>query len=52
MAGASGRDVIDYLNERFTGGLVPGVTFFLDIDPEEGLHRVGKPQAPNGADGR
>lgn len=38
------RDVIDYLNDRFTGGLVPDVTFFLDIDPEEGLHRVGRPQ--------
>ena len=38
------RGVIDYLNDRFTGGLAPDVTFFLDIDPEEGLHRVGRPQ--------
>ena len=38
------RDVIDYLNNYATGGLNPGITFLLDIDPEEGLHRVGKPQ--------
>ena len=38
------RDVIDYLNDYVTGGLYPDVTFLLDIDPEEGLHRVGKPQ--------
>ena len=39
-----GRDVIDYLNNYCTGGLAPDVTFLLDIDPEQGLHRVGKPQ--------
>jgi dTMP kinase len=38
------RDVIDYLNDYATGGLEPDITFLLDIDPEEGLHRVGKPQ--------
>ena len=38
------RDVIDYLNNYATGGLNPDITFLLDIDPEEGLHRVGKPQ--------
>ena len=38
------RDVIDYLNHYVTGGLKPDITFLLDIDPEEGLHRVGKPQ--------
>ena len=38
------RDVIQYLNGYATGGLEPDVTFLLDIDPEEGLHRVGKPQ--------
>ena len=38
------RDVIDYLNDYVTGGLNPDVTFLLDIDPEEALHRVGKPQ--------
>ena len=38
------RDVIDYVNAYVTGGLYPGLTFLLDIDPEEGLHRVGKPQ--------
>ena len=39
-----GREVIDYLNGYATGGLQPDVTLLLDIDPEEGLHRVGKPQ--------
>ena len=39
-----GRDVIDYLNDYATGGLKPDVTLLLDINPEEGLHRVGKPQ--------
>lgn len=38
------RDVIDYLNNYATGGLNPDVTFLLDLDPEVGLHRVGKPQ--------
>ena len=38
------REVIDYLNSYCTSGLDPDVTFLLDIDPEEGLHRVGKPQ--------
>ena len=38
------RDVIDYLNHFVTGGLNPDVTFLLDIDPEEGLLRVGRPQ--------
>ena len=38
------RGMIDRLNDYVTGGLVPGITFLLDIDPEEGLHRVGKPQ--------
>ena len=38
------RDVIDYLNDYVTSGLDPDVTFLLDIDPEEGLHRVGRPQ--------
>ena len=39
-----GRHVVDYLNDYATGGLKPNVTFLLDIDPEEGLHRVGRPQ--------
>ena len=38
------REVIDYLNDYCVGGLSPDVTFLLDIDPEEGLNRVGKPQ--------
>ncbi len=38
------RDVINYLNDYVTGGLNPDIVFLLDIDPEEGLHRVGSPQ--------
>ena len=37
-------EIIDCLNRYATGGLTPDITFLLDIDPEEGLHRVGKPQ--------
>ena len=36
--------VIERLNKFATGGLVPDITFLLDIDPEEGLKRVGDPQ--------
>ena len=39
-----GRDVINYLNNYATSGLDPDVTILLDVDPEEGLHRVGRPQ--------
>ena len=38
------RDVVDYLNEFVTDELQPDATFFLDIGPDEGLHRVGSPQ--------
>ncbi len=38
------RDVIDYLNDYVTGGLVPDITFLLDTEPTEGLERVGSPQ--------
>lgn len=38
------RDVIDYLNDYVTGGLVPDITFLLDTEPAEGLERVGSPQ--------
>ena len=38
------REVIQYLNGYVAEGLTPNVTFLLDIDPEVGLHRVGKPQ--------
>lgn len=38
------RDVIDFLNDYVTSGLAPDATFFLDISPEEGLHRVGSLQ--------
>ena len=38
------RDVVDYMNDYVTDGLQPNATFFLDIGPDEGLHRVGSPQ--------
>ncbi len=38
------REVVDYVNEYVTGGLTADATFFLDIDPEEGLQRVGSLQ--------
>ena len=38
------REVVDYVNEYVTGGLNPDATFFLDITPQEGLHRVGSLQ--------
>lgn len=38
------REVVDYLNDYVTSGLAPDATFFLDISPEEGLHRVGSLQ--------
>ncbi len=38
------KAIIDYLNDYATGGLQPDITFLLDIDPEAGLLRVGKPQ--------
>ena len=37
-------DVIEYLNQYATGGLEPDLTFLLDLDPEQGLHRIGRPQ--------
>ncbi len=37
-------EVIDYLHDYVAAGLNPDVVFLLDIDPEEGLHRVGRPQ--------
>ena len=41
--GAS-REVVDYVNDYVTGGLIPDATFFLDIDPKDGLQRVGSLQ--------
>ena len=38
------RGVIDGLNDFATGGVLPHITFLLDIDPAEGLRRVGHPQ--------
>lgn len=37
-------DVIHRLNTFATHGVVPDTTFLLDIDPAEGLRRVGNPQ--------
>ena len=37
-------DIINYLNDYATNGLRPVLTFLLDIDPEQGLHRIGRPQ--------
>lgn len=37
-------EVIEYLNNYATDGLKPDLTFLLDIDPEQGLHRIGRPQ--------
>lgn len=37
-------DVIDYLNQYATGGLNPDIALLLDLDPEQGLHRIGRPQ--------
>ena len=39
-------NVIAKINEFATHGIEPDVTFFLDIDPAEGLKRVGDPQLP------
>ena len=38
------RDVVDYVNDYVTGGLIPDITFLLDTEPTEGLERVGSPQ--------
>ena len=37
-------EVIGYLNQFATGGRAPELTFLLDLDPAEGLRRVGSPQ--------
>jgi len=36
--------VIQYLNALATRGIYPELTFLLDVDPAEGLRRVGTPQ--------
>ena len=38
------REAIDFLNEFVTGGLTPDITFLLDVEPGQGLTRVGSPQ--------
>ena len=37
-------DVIQFLNSFATHGIYPELTFLLDLDPVEGLRRVGNPQ--------
>ena len=37
-------EVIAYLNQFATGGRTPDLTFLLDLEPTEGLRRVGSPQ--------
>lgn len=41
LARGLGLDRIFELSEWATGGLVPDLVFFLNLDPEEGLRRVG-----------
>ena len=36
--------IIQTLNDLATGGLMPDLTFLMDIEPEEGLRFVGQPQ--------
>ena len=38
------QSVIERLNEFATGRVLPDITFLLDINPEAGLKRVGRPQ--------
>ncbi len=45
-------DVIGYLNLFATGGCAPDVTFLLDLEPAEGLRRVGIPQLALDLDGQ
>ena len=37
-------EIIAYLNQFATGGRTPDLTFLLDLEPAEGLRRVGSPQ--------
>ena len=37
-------EVVERLNRFATGGRTPDITFLLDLDPIEGLRRVGTPQ--------
>ena len=36
--------IIEELNEFATTGIIPDITFLLDVEPAEGLRRVGSPQ--------
>lgn len=49
---ASGNDLelIRQINTFATGGLVPDLTFLLDLKPEEGWHRVQKRNRSKGTD--
>lgn len=49
---ASGNDpeLIRKINTFATGGLEPDLTFLLDVEPEEGWHRVQERSGGNGTD--
>ncbi|NOZ94774.1 MAG: dTMP kinase [Acidobacteria bacterium] len=40
MVGGVGREAVEEINRLATGGLVPGRTFLLDLDPETGMERT------------
>ena len=37
-------EMIQSLNDLATGGLMPDITFLMDIEPEKGLRAIGQPQ--------
>ena len=39
-------EAVHFINSFATGDISPDITFLLDIEPEEGLRRVGKLQIP------
>jgi dTMP kinase len=40
-----GAELVEALNEVATGGVIPDVTFLLDLDPRAGLDRLGRAPA-------